>query len=193
VKKARSCRRSARWRRLHPTALLVIAPRKPERFGEAEMLARAEGYRVVRRSELPVDAEPGEDVVILDTVGELAQLFQIATWCSSAVASSTRAATTILEPAVHGKAIVFVRTCRTFRKSPSRSSPAGRASSWRPTGSCPKSSSGSPAIRRSERVSAPPRARSFEANRGARPATLDAIAALVPPRAAARSCGRFAS
>ncbi len=47
----------------HPTALLVMAPRKPERFGEAEALARAEGLRVVRRTELPVDAEPRADVV----------------------------------------------------------------------------------------------------------------------------------
>jgi 3-deoxy-D-manno-octulosonic-acid transferase len=30
-------------RRTHPSALLIIAPRKPERFGEAETLARAEG------------------------------------------------------------------------------------------------------------------------------------------------------
>ena len=59
-------------RRAHPTALLVIAPRKPERFGEAEALARAEGLRVVRRTELAVDAEPRADVVILDTIGELA-------------------------------------------------------------------------------------------------------------------------
>ena len=30
-------------RRAHPSLLLVMAPRKPERFGEAESLARAEG------------------------------------------------------------------------------------------------------------------------------------------------------
>ena len=59
-------------RRAHAHALLVIAPRKPERFAEAEALARAEGLRVVRRTELAVDAEPRADVVILDTIGELA-------------------------------------------------------------------------------------------------------------------------
>ena len=37
-------------RRLHPSALLIMAPRKPERFHEAGALARAEGLRVVRRT-----------------------------------------------------------------------------------------------------------------------------------------------
>ncbi len=61
------------------TALLIIAPRKPERFDEVERLARRGGWNVARRSELRVDSEPRHDVVILDTIGELAQLFQIAT------------------------------------------------------------------------------------------------------------------
>ena len=33
----------------------------------------------MRRSELPIDAEPRADVVVLDTIGELAQLYQAAT------------------------------------------------------------------------------------------------------------------
>ena len=61
-----------------PTPLLVLAPRHPERFGEVERLARDAGFVTVRRSELPIDAEPRADVVVLDTIGELAQLYQIA-------------------------------------------------------------------------------------------------------------------
>ena len=38
-------------RRVHPTTLLIIAPRKPERFGEVDTLARAEGLRVMRKVE----------------------------------------------------------------------------------------------------------------------------------------------
>ncbi len=81
-------------RRVHPSALLVMAPRKPERFGDAEALAQAEGFRVMRRTHLAVDAEPRADVVILDTIGELAPLFQIATVVFGGAAWSTRAATT---------------------------------------------------------------------------------------------------
>ena len=94
-------------RRVHPTALLIMAPRKPERFGEAEALARAEGLRVVRRTELAVDAEPRADVVILDTIGELAHLFQVATVVFIGGSLADYGGHNILEPAVHGKPIVF--------------------------------------------------------------------------------------
>src|SRR5204863_299969 len=60
-------------------ALLVIAARHPERFDEVERVCRHEGLAAVRRTELPIDAEPRADAVVLDTIGELAQLYQIAT------------------------------------------------------------------------------------------------------------------
>src|SRR5262249_54993796 len=55
-----------------PSALLLLAPRAPERFGEVDRLARDAGFVTIRRSELPIDAEPRADVVVLDSVGELA-------------------------------------------------------------------------------------------------------------------------
>ena len=89
------------------TALLIIAPRKPERFVEAERLAQQRGWRVARRKELPVDAEPRVDVVILDTIGELAQLYQIATLVFVGGSLADAGGHNILEPAVFGKPIVF--------------------------------------------------------------------------------------
>ena len=59
--------------------LLVIAPRNPERFAEVVQLARNQAFVTVRRSDLPIDAEPRAEVVVLDTIGELAQVYQIAT------------------------------------------------------------------------------------------------------------------
>jgi 3-deoxy-D-manno-octulosonic-acid transferase len=94
-------------RRAAPNALLIIAPRKPERFGEAEALARAEGLRVVRRTALPVDAEPRADVVVLDSIGELAHLFQVADVVFVGGSLVDHGGHNILEPAVHGKPIVF--------------------------------------------------------------------------------------
>jgi 3-deoxy-D-manno-octulosonic-acid transferase len=88
-------------------ALLIIAPRKPERFVEAERLAQHRGWRVARRKELPVDAEPRVDVVILDTIGELAQLYQIATLVFVGGSLADAGGHNILEPAVFGKPIVF--------------------------------------------------------------------------------------
>jgi len=88
-------------------ALLIIAPRKPERFVEAERLAQQRGWRVARRKELPVDGEPRVDVVILDTIGELAQLYQIATLVFVGGSLADAGGHNILEPAVFGKPIVF--------------------------------------------------------------------------------------
>ena len=87
--------------------MLIIAPRKPERFGEAEALARAEGLRVLRRTELSIDAEPRADVVVLDTIGELAHLFQVATVVFVGGSLTDNGGHNILEPAVHGRPIVF--------------------------------------------------------------------------------------
>jgi 3-deoxy-D-manno-octulosonic-acid transferase len=98
------------FRRVRATwgnALLIVAPRKPERFEEVERLARRAGWRVARRSELPVDSEPRVDVVVLDTMGELAQLYQVATAVFVGGSLVDAGGHNILEPAVFGKPIVF--------------------------------------------------------------------------------------
>ena len=62
--------------REYPRLLLVLAPRRPERFRmTAELLAR-EGVRFVRRSALGELELPG--VLLLDSMGELAGLFEMA-------------------------------------------------------------------------------------------------------------------
>ncbi len=90
-----------------PNTLLVLAPRNPERFGEAEQLARAEGWKVARRSDLAIDSEPRVDIVILDTIGELATIYQIATIVFVGGSLVATGGHNVLEPAVFGKPIVF--------------------------------------------------------------------------------------
>ena len=87
-------------------ALLVLAARHPERFDEVERLCREEGLSTVRRTELPIDADPRADAVILDTIGELAQLYQIATAVFVGGSLIPAGGHNILEPAIHGKPIV---------------------------------------------------------------------------------------
>jgi 3-deoxy-D-manno-octulosonic-acid transferase len=96
-----------RVRTASPNALLVLAPRNPERFGEAEQLAKQEGWKVAKRSDLAVDAEPRVDVVILDTIGELATVYQIATVVFVGGSLVATGGHNVLEPAVFGKPIVF--------------------------------------------------------------------------------------
>jgi 3-deoxy-D-manno-octulosonic-acid transferase len=99
-----------------PNALLILAARNPERFGEAEQLARSEGWKVARRSDLAVDAEPRVDIVVLDTIGELATIYQIATIVFVGGSLVATGGHNVLEPAVFGKPIVFGPHMENFRE-----------------------------------------------------------------------------
>ena len=167
-------------RRVHPTALLVLAPRKPERFGDADALARAEGLRVVRRTELAVDAEPRADVVILDTIGELAHLFQVATVVFVGGSLVDHGGHNILEPAVHGKPIVFGPHMQNFAEIAAAFRREQAAVQVHDAGALAATVvrlMGDPVER--ARLGAAARAL-VEANRGAKPRTLDAVAAVLP-------------
>jgi 3-deoxy-D-manno-octulosonic-acid transferase len=98
------------------SALLIVAPRQPERFAEAERIARDHGFVTIRRSELPIDAEPRADVVVLDTIGELAQIYQLATAAFIGGSLADHGGHNILEPAVFGKPIVFGPHMQNFRE-----------------------------------------------------------------------------
>ena len=88
-----------------PDALIIIAPRHPERFDEVRAMAEVAGYRVQARSELR-----GQDsdipIVLLDTIGELACLFQIASVVFVGGSLVPAGGHNLLEPAVFGKAII---------------------------------------------------------------------------------------
>jgi 3-deoxy-D-manno-octulosonic-acid transferase len=57
--------------------LLVVAPRHPERWNEVDALLRARGIDFVRRTAFPDSGRPA--VVLLDSLGELAGLYRLAT------------------------------------------------------------------------------------------------------------------
>lgn len=95
-------------------ALLVLAPRHPERWGEAETAARQAGYSTMRRSTLPPDSSP--DVVLLDSLGELAALYRLA---AAAFVGGTLVPTgghNPLEPAVHGVPLAVGPSMDSFRQ-----------------------------------------------------------------------------
>ena len=67
----------AAFRQQHPRALLLLAPRHPERFDTVFALCAAAGWRLSRRSDSqPVTADT--DLLLLDSLGELSQLFGLA-------------------------------------------------------------------------------------------------------------------
>ncbi len=69
-----------RLRAAWPRALLVLAPRHPERFGGVAAAVAAQGFRCQRRSlERPQEAaDPDSAVLLLDTLGELPEFYAAA-------------------------------------------------------------------------------------------------------------------
>ena len=168
-------------------ALLVIAARHPERFDEVERLCKSEGLSTVRRSELPIDAEPRADAVILDTIGELAHLYQIATAVFVGGSLVPAGGHNILEPALYGKSIVFGPHMENFNEIAETfltNRAAIQVHNPRELETAIVGLLGDP-VRRA-RLGAAARAL-IDANRGAKDRTLAVIADLLPPHERGRT------
>ena len=162
--------------------LLILAARHPERFGEVEKLCQREGLSTIRRSDLPIDKEPRADAVILDTIGELAQLYQIATAVFVGGSLVPLGGHNILEPAVHGKPIVFGPHMENFAEIAGAFLANGAAVEVRTARELEDvvvELMADP-VRRA-RLGAAARAL-VDANRGAKDTTLKVLVDLVPPR-----------
>ncbi len=170
-----------RVRATSPTALLVLAPRHPERFGEVTQLCRNEGWKTARRTELAIDAEPRADIIVVDTIGELASIYQIGTAVFVGGSLVATGGHNVLEPAVFGKPIVFGPHMENFREISEAFVSAGAAVRLDDEGQLETvllDLLGDP-VRRA-RLGAAARAL-VEANRGAKDKTMTVIEALVQP------------
>ncbi|HEY7039959.1 MAG TPA: 3-deoxy-D-manno-octulosonic acid transferase [Methylomirabilota bacterium] len=98
-----------------PALALLLAPRHPERAGEVEDLIRSRGLTAVRRSRLPREATSGR-VIILDTVGELAQLYGLAEVVFVGGSLVPVGGHNVLEPAMRGKPVLFGPHTSNFRE-----------------------------------------------------------------------------
>jgi 3-deoxy-D-manno-octulosonic-acid transferase len=171
----------ARIKATIPSALVILAPRQPERFGEVERIAGDAGFVTMRRSELPIDAEPRADVVVLDTIGELAQLYQLATAVFVGGSLADHGGHNILEPAIFGKPIVFGPHMHNFREIADAFVTNDAAIQVRSEQELDEAllTLVTDPVRRA-RLGAAARAL-VEANRGAKHRTLEVIADLLPP------------
>ena len=93
-------------RETHPHARLVIAPRELLRTMEVVHLCRKAGFSVTTRTKLQNEAPQDEDIVILDTIGELGKVYSIGDVVFVGGSLVPHGGHNILEPAAHGKAIV---------------------------------------------------------------------------------------
>jgi 3-deoxy-D-manno-octulosonic-acid transferase len=92
--------------RMLPDLLLILVPRHPERFAGVADLLEKQGFRFARRS-VPADFQPGTEVLLGDTMGEL-MLFYAA--CDVAFVGGSlipRGGHNPLEPAMLGKPVLM--------------------------------------------------------------------------------------
>jgi len=122
-------------------ALLILAPRKPERFGPAADFIEESHRKFVRRSQLPVPG-PGitpastansngipddVSVLLLDSIGELASLYPLADGAFVGGSLVEAGGHNILEPAAFGKVPVFGPSMVNFAEIAARFLQAGAA------------------------------------------------------------------
>jgi 3-deoxy-D-manno-octulosonic-acid transferase len=101
------------WRR----ALLVLAPRKPDRFDAAAKLVGEGGWHVVRRGTLDLASPLDEnaDVLVLDSIGELAGLYSMADAVFVGGSLVPSGGHNILEPAWFSRPPIFGPSMVNFR------------------------------------------------------------------------------
>jgi tetraacyldisaccharide 4'-kinase len=100
---------------------LMIAPRKPERFGSVADLLQRSGLGWTRRSLFDnafadVIADVGADVMLLDSIGELGALFPYANVVFMGGTLADRGGHNILEPATFGKPVIAGPHMENFRE-----------------------------------------------------------------------------
>jgi len=111
----------------HRRALMVLAPRKPERFDAAAAFVTESQRKYVRRSSLQVPSPAGQapggnetqlgddvTVLLLDSIGELASLYRLADGVFVGGSLVESGGHNILEPAAFGKVPVFGESMENF-------------------------------------------------------------------------------
>jgi 3-deoxy-D-manno-octulosonic-acid transferase len=98
----------------YPRAVMILAPRHPERFPAVAALLEQMSIRFWRRSEWTGEYL-ASGVLLLDTIGELAALYALADVAFVGGSLVPQGGHNIIEPALHGVAIVVGNHTENFR------------------------------------------------------------------------------
>jgi 3-deoxy-D-manno-octulosonic-acid transferase len=110
-----------------PGVTLVLAPRHPERVNEVIGLVSSRGFRSVRRSALPGTRLAPRAVIVVDTVGELAQMYSLAEVVFVGGSLVPRGGHNVLEPVLRRKPVLMGPHTANFREAASLLVDAGAA------------------------------------------------------------------
>ena len=98
----------------HPRAVMILAPRHPERFDDVAILLGQMNIPTFRRSQWQGEPLAGK-VLLVDTIGELAALYALADVAFVGGSLVPRGGHNIIEPAQHGVAVVTGNHTENFR------------------------------------------------------------------------------
>jgi 3-deoxy-D-manno-octulosonic-acid transferase len=99
----------------YPNAVLLLAPRHPQRFDEVASLLESSGLRCQRRSQWKEEGPIAGGVFLLDSIGELASLYEFADLAFIGGSLVPRGGHNVLEAAQFGTPILVGRHTENFR------------------------------------------------------------------------------
>jgi 3-deoxy-D-manno-octulosonic-acid transferase len=105
----------ARVLKWHPNALLILAPRHPERWPQVADMIRATGLPWWQRSRWHTDDPVSSGIFLLNSIGELAAIYRLATIAFVGGSLVPRGGHNILEPAHYAIPIMVGPYTENFR------------------------------------------------------------------------------
>jgi len=99
-----------------PAAVMILAPRHPERFEKVAALISAEGFLLQRRTQWQPPQPIRSGIFLLDSVGELAAIYEAADIAFVGGSLVPTGGHNILEPAQYGAAILVGTHTFNFRE-----------------------------------------------------------------------------
>src|SRR5699024_5124795 len=108
------------WRGLvdqHPELRLILVPRHRERFEEVARLVEEDGLPLCRRSGEAVPHAADRPILLLDTLGELADCWGLADIAFVGGSLTRRGGQNMIEPAAYGAAVIVGPHPENFRQT----------------------------------------------------------------------------
>jgi len=101
----------------HPEYRLILVPRHPERLDEVQAMLEKRGAKVVRKTALRGETLDPDTVVLVDTMGELAEMYAVADLVFVGGSLIPHGGQNMMDPAGHGRAVLFGPHIRNFQES----------------------------------------------------------------------------
>ena len=171
------------WHGLSPRPLLVIAPRRPERFDEVARLVESRGLRLLRRSTLDTQRSTLHslpDVYLLDSIGELASVYRGAALAFAGGSLVPSGGQSPIEAWAAGVVVVAGPHMENFREAAAQGETLGILDRAANSAALGRRFAESLALPDETARRGAGAARFVAANRGAAAATADALAGLAP-------------